>query len=446
MTNMPSLTAADAGAIARGHVRQDARDTFAEAAFLLFLLLIFIGLQPFATRDPVALAAGESGFGGAGDVLRQVAYLGVFALIAIAAMRADGFRALLCVSPFFAALLTWCALSALWAQAPEVTFRRAVLEITIVMSAMMSVSTLRGERCLALLRAVLGLVLVINWLSIPLVHNAIHLPGEIDPQLVGDWRGLYFHKNIAGSVSAVTAILFFFETLKTRRLSDAALFLAAVGFTVMTKSKSSLGLLPLALAAGCAYGFVWRRGIDRAILLAGLLLVALVGVAIVVADSRLISHALEDPTEFTGRTAIWQAEIAFIHQHFLLGSGFGSFADTGAASPLHNYVADTWVQNISHGHNAYLQLLVTIGAVGFALAMLVFVAAPLGALWRLDAARAKRKSPLVAVFVFMLLHNVLESDFLEGDGPAWVAFLIVLAVLRQYAGADAPRLGRRTFA
>ena len=48
---------------------------------------------------------------------------------------------------------------------------------------------------------------------------------------------------------------------------------------------------------------------------------------------------LEDPTEFTGRAAIWQAEIAFIRDHPLLGSGFGTFADTGSLSPLHNYVA-----------------------------------------------------------------------------------------------------------
>jgi O-antigen ligase len=47
--------------------------------------------------------------------------------------------------------------------------------------------------------------------------------------------------------------------------------------------------------------------------------------------------------------------------------------------------------------------LVTIGAIGFAL----------------------------AIFVFMVLHNFLESDFLEGDDPAWVAFLLMLAMLRE---------------
>jgi len=37
---------------------------------------------------------------------------------------------------------------------------------------------------------------------------------------------------------------------------------------------------------------------------------------------------------------------------------------------------------------------------------------------------------LFTIFVFILLHNGLESDFLEGDGAAWVAFVLVLAMLR----------------
>jgi len=402
----------------------------ADFAFVLFLLLIFVGLQPFAPRDPAALVAGESGFAGAGDVWRQVSYLGVFALVCFAAIRVQGFRALLCLSPIFAALLAWCALSALWSGAPDVVLRRALLEIVIVMSGMMSVVAVGAQRSLALLCGVLGAVLIVNWFSIPFVPNAVHLPGEIDPQLVGDWRGLYFHKNIAGSVSALTAILFFFRALKTRRLLDWGMFLGALIFTLMTRSKSSQGLVPVALAAGCLYAFVWRRGIDRAILSVGVLLAAVIVGTILIKDSGLMFRALEDPTEFTGRTVIWQAEVAFIRDHFLLGSGFGSFADTGAASPLHNYVGAAWVQNISHGHSAYLQLLVTIGAVGFLFAMLVFLAGPARAFWRHDSVRSESIPLLVAIFVFMVLHNFLESDFLEGDGPAWVIFVLMLAMLR----------------
>ncbi len=87
-------------------------------------------------------------------------------------------------------------------------------------------------------------------------------------------------------------------------------------------------------------------------------------------DADAIAKLLEDPDEFTGRAEIWAAELRYIADHPLLGAGFGTFTDTGGQSPLHNYVGASWVEAVSHGHNGYLQVLVTIGGVGFVLAML----------------------------------------------------------------------------
>jgi O-antigen ligase len=407
------------------------RDRLGEFAFVAFLLLVFVGLKPFAVRDPVKLALGESGFTGAGDTWRQITYLAAFALLMFAAWRARGSRMLEAVPAPLACLLAWCVLSAFWSDTPDVTLRRAGLEGVIVLSALLGVETLGSERSLALWKYVLAGVLIVNWLSIPLVHQAVHLPGEGDAQLIGNWRGLYFHKNIAGSVSAITATVFFFEALKSRRATHWLLCLAAVGFTVMTNSKSSIGLLPFGLAAGLIYGAVRRNRLDRLIATAALGVFLVVAGAGVMADYHDISRFLTDPGELTGRVAIWQGELAFIGDHPLLGAGFGSFANAGALSPLHNYVLDSWVRGEAHGHNAYLQLLVTIGGIGFVLALLALVMAPLRRFLGTTALRDPLMPMLFAVFVFMLLHNFVESDFLESDGPAWIAFVLMLALLRR---------------
>ena len=404
--------------------------TLADSAFVIFLLLIFVSLSPFATRDPVLLAAAPQS--GAGDLLRELAYSCTFLLIGFSAIRAKGVMIFRAVPPSLGLLLLWCTLSAAWAPAPDVAFRRAVLESLIVASVLLGSGALGVERSFALLRGVLATVLLVNCVSILLVRNAVHLPGEIDPGLVGDWRGIYFHKNIAGAVSALTAILFFFQALRTRSVLNGALCIAAVGFTIMTRSKSSLALLAPAIIFATGYRLAWQNGINRAIAAVIVLLVATVAVALLAAEWEQVSHALSDPGELTGRTAIWQGEIAFIRDHFWLGAGFGSFSDTGGASLFRNYIADTWVQNTSHGHNAYLQLLVTIGAIGFVLAIIAFVVAPLREFWRIDPANLGSKTMLFALFVFMLPHNFVESDFLEGDGPAWVVFLLMLAALREF--------------
>ncbi|HEX3672828.1 MAG TPA: O-antigen ligase family protein [Rhizomicrobium sp.] len=424
MTNIPSYTAPSA-ALPR------LAPWLAETAFLALLLMVFVGLAPFAPRDPATLAIGESGFAGAGDAVRQILYLIVLLTTVGAALELRGLAAFRTVSPVFALLLGWCLLSAWWAPEEGVALRRAGLEVVIVLSAMLGVESIGVERALRLLRYVLIFVLVVNWISIPLIHNAVHLPGESDPSLVGDWRGLYFHKNIAGAVSALSAIVFFFFALQTKSKADWALFAAAVGFTVMTRSKSSIGLLPVALAMAWVYRAAWNRGMDRAIILLSMALVAVLAVTFAIVDAGAIARVFEDPTQFTGRTAIWQAEIAFLHDHPFFGAGFGSFADTGALSPLHGYVGEAWVTTEAHGHNAYLQVLVTIGGIGFVLAMIAFIAEPLVRFFRARREDLPLYTLLFAVFVFMILHNFLESDFLEGDGPAWVVFLLMLAMLRR---------------
>jgi len=403
----------------------------AAIAFTALLLLIFVGFDAF--QPPVNVSA----YGGVkeasqGDMLRQTSYLLVFGLVLLAAWQHRGFGAIRAIPLSVMALLGWCLASALWAAEPNVVFRRAGLEIVIVSSLFLGIDALGAERAFGIWRWLLAAVLLIGFVSVPLIPAARHLAGETsDAALVGNWRGLYGHKNIAGAVCAMTAIVFLFSKTGWRNCIGIAIAIAACIFLAMTRSKTSLGLLPPALVAGLLYRFGWRDSLSRAILVAVglLLLVAAAGLAAI--DAGAIAHALEDPQQFTGRAAIWAAELGYIRDHPLLGSGFGTFADTGGLSPLHNYVSGSWIGAASHGHNGYLQLCVTIGGIGFALALWALVVVPLKRFWALD--ESTFKPMLLALFTFLLLHNAMESDFLEGDGVTWAGLVLVLAALAQRA-------------
>jgi O-antigen ligase len=401
-----------------------------EAVFLAFLLLAFVGLTPFAVQAPQVTAFGGVATTGAGDLARQLCYLAVLAAVLIEAARKRGFASFSTLPLMLLLLLAWCVASAAWSGEPLVSIRRAGLAVVLVLCAMLSVEIIGVNRALVLLRWVLLAVLIVNWLSIPLIPQAVHLPGEEDPNLVGDWRGLYGHKNIAGSVGAMTAIVFLFSPRETkgRRFFDIAVALAAIAFTVMTRSKSSLGLLAIALVLGLIYRFAWKKDLDRVIVVVAGAALFVLAAALIIADQGVLMRLFEDPDEFTGRTEIWQAEIAFIRDHALLGAGFGTFSDTGGLSPLHNYIGNSWVSEASHGHNGYLQILVTTGAVGFALAFVSLIVEPAMELWR-RGGDLRLKALLFALFAFLLLHNLMETDFLEGDGVTWVAFLLILAML-----------------
>jgi O-antigen ligase len=402
-----------------------------EIGFVGFLLLVFIGLTPFAPRLPAALMGRQIDAEGQGDALRQVLYLTTFAIIAFGAWRKFGLQAIALVPAALSLALIWCVASSLWAVEGGVTFRRAGLEGIVVLSAIWGTHTLGVERTLRLLRWVLATVLIVNWLAIPLFANAVHLPGEPDPGLVGDWRGLYFHKNIAGAVSAVSALLFLYFALEKKSRIDWLLFVGAAAFTVMTKSKSSMALLPLAIVVAAIYRLAWKRGIDRGIAVLAAVLIVVLGSAVALTEWDWIVRTISDPQEFTGRTAIWQAEAAYIADHPIFGAGYGSFTDTGGISPLHAYVGGGWIEAIAHGHNGYLQLALETGLVGLGLSLIALVLQPALALWRRDQVALGFRALVVALFVFLVLHNFLESDFLQGDAPAWVAMLITVAMLKQ---------------
>jgi O-antigen ligase len=405
---------------------------FAAIAYILLLLLIFVGLDAFSPPPLV------SQFGGVpeashGDALRQVAYLSVAAMIGLAAIQRFGFGAMRAIPISMGLLLAWCLASALWAPETDIVLRRAGLEVVVVVSLMLSVETVGPARAFILWRWLLATVLLVNFLSIPVIAAARHGAGEIDPALVGNWRGLYGHKNIAGAVCAITAILFLFSKNGWRNWIGIAIAAASCVFLALTHSKSSAGFLALALAAGLLYRVGWRDGLSRAILVTGGALLTFGFAAFALLDADRIGKMLEDPTEFTGRAAIWAAELRYIADHPLLGAGFGTFTDTRTQSPLHNYVSGSWVDAVSHGHNGYLQVFVTIGGIGFLLAIVALVVAPLRRFWTLDLKESTFKPMLFALFTFAILHNVMESDFLESDGAIWAALLLVIAALNASA-------------
>lgn len=408
--------------------RDVSRSVIAEIVFVALLLVMFVGLTPFAPPVPSTSVAAATP--APGNSLRQIIFLSIFVPIVFAALLHRGSGALRAVPPALVAMLAWCFLSAFWSSVPDVTLRRAALAAIVVISTMLSVEVIGPSRAFLLWRVALAIILAVNWLSIPLIPTAVHLPGEVDPGLIGDWRGLYGQKNTAGAVCVMTALLFLFSRNGRNNWIGWLVAAAATGFLIMTRSKTSLGLFPVALLAGLLYRLSWRDALSRAIFLCGTALAAGLLAVAAILNWDALSQLISDPTGFTGRAEIWQAILAYMRDHPLLGAGFGTIAHTGALSPLHNYARQNWVEAIADSHNGYLQILITTGAIGLLLALLSMVVDPLLRFWPLDPARATFKALLCALFIFVLLHNFMETDFLESDNSGWFAFLVVLACLK----------------
>jgi len=401
----------------------------AEAGFVLVLLLIIVGLTPFDTRTAAAIAARDAA-SAQGDMLRQVVFLATFAMIAYGALRKHGILAIRAIPALIALLLLWCLVSALWTDEPDVVARRAVLCAIFVFSVLLAVDTLGTARTIALWRYTIAFVIIGDLVSVALVHNAIHQPDDLEAGLAGAWRGLHSHKNMAGSIAASAVAMFLYFWLDTRKKSDLLLCLASFFFLVMTRSKSSLGLLPVALAAGALYRIAARNMLDRTIAVVAATLFVLAFGVIVALEWQVIASFLEDPQHFTGRAAIWSAETAYIRDHPLVGSGFGTFGNTGVRSPIYEYVGAGWVSQIGEGHSGYLEMLVTLGGIGFALGMAGLLVQPFVQFWRAGRGTTYLDALLFTLFTFDVLHNFMESDFVQVTSAQWGQMLMVIALLR----------------
>ena len=81
-------------------------------------------------------------------------------------------------------------------------------------------------------------------------------------------------------------------------------------------------------------------------------------------------------------------------------------------------------------HDGYLQLLVTLGGVALSWAWSAWCSIPWSRFWPLDYQQTSFKALLFALFIFFVLHNFLESDFLTRDSGVWFSLLLVVAALR----------------
>jgi O-antigen ligase len=48
----------------------------------------------------------------------------------------------------------------------------------------------------------------------------------------------------------------------------------------------------------------------------------------------------------------------------------------------------------------------------------------------MDRRQRRFRALLFSLFVFFVLHNFMESDFLESDSGVWFSMLLVIAALR----------------
>jgi O-antigen ligase len=324
------------------------------------------------------------------------------------------------------------AISALLCAYPDIAGRRLVLAAFTTFQASCILLLPTGREHLARLLALAALIILAAcYIGVAfLPHLSIHQPTDIaEPELAGDWRGFFTHKNGAGAGMVLLIFIGIFICRSWDKAVGIAIIALAAVFLYFTHSKSPLNLLLVVLPL--SYLIPRTRSAIVAFFLVvgvGLLLnIATLGSVMFAPVKSFLSTVMSDPT-FTGRNVIWEFALDHVAQRPLFGFGFEAFWRMPDLVSDWNYM-ESWGYRASDAHNGYLNLAVTTGLVGLGLALWWMVVQPFLDLRRLPAGGNERAltTLFLQIWLFGLCLGGFESVFFAGGSALW--FLMVGAIV-----------------
>jgi O-antigen ligase len=396
--------------------------------FLVTFLLIWLTAMPFADlSDPKLLDP-------VGDGNRTGQVLTVLLTVALAVFVyvKDVRIVLKAFTPILVVTFLWFAFSAAFSPHADLAARRLVLAAFTIFQAAAFLLLPQDRDHFSRLLAVGALtVLVLCYTGVAfLPEYSIHHSTDLaEPELTGNWRGFFTHKNGAG---AGMVVLIFIGIFIVRTLSAGLgllIIALAACFLVFTESKSPLGLLLPVFIASVLLVRV-RNPVAKYIAAAGLpLIIGVLTIGSVMLDpvQRLVNRLISDPS-FTGRDEIWRFAIDYIAERPIVGFGFQAFWGTPELVSAWTYL-ESWGYRASDAHNGYLNIAVMTGLIGLAVSMIWVFVQPLADHIRTPPGRSDPALTMLylQVWLFGLCLCGFESELFNSGSVVW--FMMVVSII-----------------
>lgn len=402
----------------------DFRASLSMVAILGCLGMVLIGINPLGAKVK------QIPFTGEGDYARQIWYLGVFAIAVITTQAGVNKTKWWPLPVMVTVALAWCWLSLSWSLAPSIGMRRLLLTTMLIYTIFRAANVLGYERTVWAMRFLCVVTLILSYIAMKVTPASIHVEVEAgDPELIGNWRGILAHKNYAGAVFAMTILLFVFDAKKIPMWLRVIVIVGTAFFLIQTHSKTSQGLLLAMMAVGAIFAMVNPR--LRIIWVPILACVVTAVVIYLQVNWDEIARPFGSGAAFTGRARIWGIVGSYVLDNWATGTGFGSFWNIGASSPIFEY-ARGWVSGLATAHNGYLDLAAQVGVPGAVLVIICYVVTPIVNLVTNLSIDRGRASLLLALLLFCICHNLTESSLWDRDAivQTFMTFTVALIYIQ----------------
>lgn len=330
-------------------------------------------------------------------------------------------------------LTAYCALagaSTLWAFKPTISFSRFFSEIMLLISIIPP--ALLAARTTDMTRG------VFFCFAFGSILNAVLILGGYSQESVADgvkigYPGYLSYKGELGEFAAFATLFAIYEIFQPgwRKALGLVIVITNAYLIVVSESKGSIGFVGIAAILAALALFIGRQLRVSPLIVLSLPAICYVAMSQIIGDlgNRVSWFVLGNYT-FTGRIYIWDFANFEIARKPLLGWGYRSVWLVGPDSPA-LVDASGWVRQMPSAHNGYLDTILDTGHVGLVL-FVVFIVATLHAVVRVADRDRGRGWLLLAIALFIVLTNFLESGWMRGVDGLWLMFVIVVAEAGRY--------------
>jgi len=373
-----------------------------------------------------------------GSKVREIALLALGAAAALSLvsysaprrLRSTGFASyLLC------AYAAWTAVSVLWADDPEMSIKRFVGFAILVVTAVAIVRMFS-------LREIVIWVFFTTALYLTISVLLEILAGAFQPWASGYRFAGTQHPNDEGIECGLLVLSGLAASQLDKRRLWIYLSFAGAGMVFLLLTESRTSLVATSLAVAVCLVMSGRTAPKKLILVSSIIAAALVLATLATGLSPVLTDALSMHRDggagvesLSGRTQIWQDVTEYILRRPLTGHGYGSFW-----TPEHiNAISDEEKWGVPDSHSAYIDYLLTIGAVG----LLLYLACMVQGVWRslsLSYATGNKCIPfMTGILAFGAVDGFLESSI--GEGSLLMFLCIIVLVWLAFTPVPQPRAG-----
>jgi len=313
--------------------------------------------------------------------------------------------------------------SSLWSIHPELTFRRSNNYIVTMLTAVYLSGRFATGEAIKVLSWGLALSAIGSFLFV-VVYPGYGIMQDT-PDLAGNWRGVFIHKNQLGWVMAVGVFVecYILASAPPHRGRHLALLIAF--FVLVAFSRSTTALLSSVFyLSGAGIYLLWARA--RAIAPIISVALALLGLTTLVAfwdDPGAALAWLGKDATLTGRAELWAEVPNLIAERPLLGWGYEATWQPNDNATIYIWNILGW--DPPSAHNALLEVTLQLGLTGLVVVLAVIAVA----LWRSIGCFSAGLHHLGAFsllfFLVTIYSGVTEAVLAQNQSIPWVAFNIL---------------------